>query len=77
MEERERCYSFILSRTPHETNIASFHGKKALKGSISYDYANHEALDQEIVREELMSSRGTYGPRVDHITGLTQVRLQS
>jgi hypothetical protein len=20
MEERERCYSFILSRTPHETN---------------------------------------------------------
>jgi hypothetical protein len=21
MEERERCYSFILSRTPHETNL--------------------------------------------------------
>jgi hypothetical protein len=22
MEERERCYSFILSRTPHETVVS-------------------------------------------------------
>jgi protein tyrosine phosphatase len=26
MEERERCYSFILSRTPHETHGGSNHG---------------------------------------------------
>jgi hypothetical protein len=24
MEEREKCYSFILSRTPHETNKIQF-----------------------------------------------------
>jgi hypothetical protein len=25
MEERERCYSFILSRTPHETRLKVIH----------------------------------------------------
>jgi hypothetical protein len=27
MEERERCYSFILSRTPHETETGAGTGK--------------------------------------------------
>jgi hypothetical protein len=30
MEERERCYSFILSRPPHETYLVAFYLRRIL-----------------------------------------------
>jgi hypothetical protein len=55
MEERERCYSFILSRTPHETdryniNNTAIESETSMRLGIAIGFVLHVMYSQQLIR---------------------------